>query len=190
MLRPLIASMLAVSAAHAASAQADHPRAALPLSGAESKSGSRLRDGYQLAVELANQQGGVEVGGERRPVKLILVGRQERWPTDERAVEELVWQGVDVMLGTFGSSLVEKGSAVSERLEDARDVRCWAPGPAARSISAGSSTCSGCRRPSSRARQRADAVGERRCSPSRPRNQPLAISARWAPAAEHVLNPR
>jgi len=38
-------------------------------------------------------------------------------PTDERAVEELVWQGVDVMLGTFGSSLVEKGSAVAERLK-------------------------------------------------------------------------
>jgi len=117
MLRPLIASMLAVSAAHAAPPRQITLGAALPLSGAESKSGSRLRDGYQLAVELANQQGGVEVGGVRRPVKLILVDDKSDGPTDERAVEELVWQGVDVMLGTFGSSLVEKGSAVSERLK-------------------------------------------------------------------------
>src|SRR5882762_2381305 len=117
MLRPLIASMLAVSAAHAAPPRQITLGAALPLSGAESKSGSRLRDGYQLAVELANQQGGVEVVGEPRPVKLILVDDKSDGRTDERAVEELVWQGVDVMLGTFGSSLVEKGSAVSERLK-------------------------------------------------------------------------
>jgi len=46
-----------------------------------------------------------------------------------------VWQGVDVMLGTFGSSLVEKGSAVSERLKT--PYVSGTGGPAARSISAG-----------------------------------------------------
>jgi branched-chain amino acid transport system substrate-binding protein len=117
MLRPLIASMLAVSAAQAAPPRQITLGAAVPLSGAESKSGSRLRDGYELAVELANQQGGAEVGGVRRPVKLILVDDKSDGPTDERAVEELVGKGVDVMLGTFGSSLVEKGSAVSEKLQ-------------------------------------------------------------------------
>src|SRR3981189_3160632 len=117
MLRPLIASMLAVRAAHAAPPRQITLGAAVPLSGAESKSGSRLRDGYQLAVGLANQQGGAEVGGGRRPGNVLLVDAKSDGPTDERAVEELVWQGVDVMLGTFGSSLVEKGSAVSERLK-------------------------------------------------------------------------
>jgi hypothetical protein len=43
MLRPLIASMLAVSAAHAAPPRQVTLGAAVPLSGAESKSGSRLR---------------------------------------------------------------------------------------------------------------------------------------------------
>src|SRR5439155_25097360 len=113
----LIASFLVASAVQAAPPKEIKLGAALPLTGAESKSGSRLRDGYELAVELANQQGGVEVGGVRRPVKLILVDDKSDGPTDERAVEELVGQGVDVMLGTFGSSLVEKGSAVSEKLQ-------------------------------------------------------------------------
>jgi branched-chain amino acid transport system substrate-binding protein len=35
---------------------------------------------------------------------------------DERAVEELVQNGADVVLGTFNASLVEHGSAVAERL--------------------------------------------------------------------------
>jgi branched-chain amino acid transport system substrate-binding protein len=117
MFKALIASILAASAAHAAAPKQLTLGAALPLSGVESKSGSRLRDGYELAVELANQQGGAEVGGIRRPVKLILVDDKSEGPTDERAVEDLVGQGVDVMLGTFGSSLVEKGSAVAERLQ-------------------------------------------------------------------------
>ncbi|TMA15592.1 MAG: hypothetical protein E6J86_05455 [Deltaproteobacteria bacterium] len=110
-----------VAAIFAGAVQAAAPRevklgAALPLSGAESKSGGRLRDGYDLGVDLANQQGGVEIGGVHVPVKLTLVDDKSDGATDERAVEDLVNQGTDLILGTFGSSLVEKGSAVSEKL--------------------------------------------------------------------------
>jgi branched-chain amino acid transport system substrate-binding protein len=112
----LIASFLVGSAVHAAPAKEIKLGAAVPLSGSESKSGGRLRDGYELAVEIANQQGGVEVGAARVPVKLVLVDDKSDGAADERAVEDLAGQGVDVMLGTFGSSLVEKGSAVSEKL--------------------------------------------------------------------------
>jgi branched-chain amino acid transport system substrate-binding protein len=116
MFRPLFASILIVSAAQAAPPKEITLGAAVPLTGSEAKSGGRLRDGYELAVQLANQQGGVEIGGVRVPVKLNLVDDKSDGPTDERAVEELVNQGADVMLGTFGSSLVEKGSAVSEKM--------------------------------------------------------------------------
>ena len=112
----LIASFLAATAVHGAPLKEIRLGAAVPLSGAESKSGARLRDGYELAVELVNQAGGVEVGGVRVPVKLVLVDDKSDAAADERAVEDLAGQGVDVMLGTFGSSLVEKGSAVSEKL--------------------------------------------------------------------------
>src|SRR5882724_9216434 len=101
-----IALMLAVPAAQAAPQQITLG-AALPLSGAEAKSGGRMRDGYELAVELANREGGVDVGGARVPVKLVIVDDRSDGPADQRAVEELDAQGVNVVLGTFGSSLVE-----------------------------------------------------------------------------------
>ena len=112
----LIASFLVASAVQAAPPKEIKLGAALPLTGAESKSGGRLRDGYELAVELANQQGGVDIAGAHVPVKLVLVDDKSDGAADERAVEDLAGQGVDVVLGTFGSSLVEKGSAVSEKL--------------------------------------------------------------------------
>src|SRR5437016_14454675 len=110
-----------VAAIIAGAVQAAAPRelklgAALPLSGAESKSGGRLRDGYELGADLANQQGGVEIGGVHVPVKLTLVDDKSDGATDERAVEDLVNQGTGLILGTFGSSLGEEGSAVSEKL--------------------------------------------------------------------------
>src|SRR4051812_44299682 len=117
MFRPLIASLLAVSAAHGAQPGEIHLGTAVPLSGSESKSGGRLRDGYELAVELANQQGGVELGGTRVPVRLTLVDDKSDGASDERAVEELAAKGVQVVLGTFNSSLVEKGSAAADKAQ-------------------------------------------------------------------------
>jgi len=110
-----VAAILAVPAAPAAPQQIKLG-AALPLSGAEAKSGARMRDGYELAVELANREGGVELGGLRVPVKLTILDDRSDGAADEHAVEELVGDSVDVVLGTFNSSLVEKGSAAAERL--------------------------------------------------------------------------
>lgn len=116
MLRFLLAAILTVPAAHAAPDQIKLG-AALPLSGAEAKSGARMRDGYELAVQLANKEGGVEVRGVRVPVKLTILDDRSDGPADQRAVEELDGEGVDVVLGTFSSSLVEKGSATAENLK-------------------------------------------------------------------------
>jgi branched-chain amino acid transport system substrate-binding protein len=116
MLQTPIVAILAVSAAHAAPPKQITLGAALPLSGVESKSGARVRAGYELAVQVANEQGGIEVHGVRVPVKLTLLDDRSDGSADQRAVEELEAQGVDVMLGTFGSSLVEKGSATAENL--------------------------------------------------------------------------
>jgi len=89
----------------------------------------------------------VEIGGVHVPVKLTLVDDKSDGATDERAVEDLVKQGRrGLILGTFGSSLVEKGSAVSEKLQVPTSRR---PARARRSTSAGSSICSGSSRRSS-----------------------------------------
>jgi branched-chain amino acid transport system substrate-binding protein len=91
--------------------------AALPLSGPEAKSGARVRDGYELAIEIANQGGGVELAGRRTPVKLVITDDRSEGATDAKAVEELVRGGAAAILGTFGSSLVEYGSAAAEKLQ-------------------------------------------------------------------------
>src|SRR5438445_11979358 len=101
-----------IAAIFAGAVQAAAPRelklgVALPLSGAESKSGGRLRDGYELGVGLANQQGGVEIGGVRVPVKLTLVNDKSDGATDQRAVKHLANQDSDLILGPSGSSPVE-----------------------------------------------------------------------------------
>lgn len=91
--------------------------AALPLSGPEAKSGARQRDGFQLAVDLANEAGGVDLNGRRVPVKLEVVDDKSDGPTDAREVEGLVERGNHVLLGTFSTPLVEVGSATAERLK-------------------------------------------------------------------------
>jgi branched-chain amino acid transport system substrate-binding protein len=115
MFRPFALALVAAAAVQAAPKQVTLG-AALPLSGTEAKSGARVRDGYELAVEFANEQGGVDVGGVRVPVKLTVADDKSDGAADERAVEEIVQQGADVVLGTFNASLVEHGSAVAERL--------------------------------------------------------------------------
>lgn len=90
--------------------------AALPLTGPEARSGSRQRDGLQLAIELANAQGGVEVGGQRVPLELRVLDDASDAATDVRQVEELVAGGAKLLAGTFNSALVEAGSAAAERL--------------------------------------------------------------------------
>src|SRR2546428_5871911 len=110
-----------VAAIIAGAVQAAAPRelklgAALPLSGAESKSGGRLRDRYELGADLANQQGGVEIGGVHVPVKLTLVDDKSDGATDGSAGADPVDQGTDFILGTFWSSLAAKGGAASETL--------------------------------------------------------------------------
>jgi branched-chain amino acid transport system substrate-binding protein len=70
-----------------------------------------------LAIEIANQQGGVELGGRRTPVKLVIADDRSDGAADARAVEELVRGGAAAILGTFGSTLVEYGSAAAEKLQ-------------------------------------------------------------------------
>jgi branched-chain amino acid transport system substrate-binding protein len=113
--QPITAAAL-VAAFAAQAAPTLNVGAALPLSGPEAKSGARLRDGYELAIAIANEQGGIELGSRRLPVKLTIVDDKSDSAADARAVEELVANGAEAILGTSNSTLVESGSAVAEKL--------------------------------------------------------------------------
>jgi branched-chain amino acid transport system substrate-binding protein len=81
-----------------------------PISGLQGPGGVEEANGVRLAVELANQRGGVQ----GRPVRLELldVDRGEAAP---RALDRLQRKGVDVVLGTYGSTISAPAAAAAQR---------------------------------------------------------------------------
>ena len=91
--------------------------AALPLSGSEAKSGARVKDGYDLAVKMVNEKGGLEMGTRRVPVVLKIVDDKSDPAVDAEMIRQLVAGGSRLLLGTFSTPLVEAGSAAAEKAD-------------------------------------------------------------------------
>jgi branched-chain amino acid transport system substrate-binding protein len=90
--------------------------ATLPLTGAESKSGGRYKQGYELAIELANKAGGVEIAGKKVPVELRLLDDTTDQAKAVNLAQRLITQDkVDFFLGTYSTALVEAQSTVAEQ---------------------------------------------------------------------------
>lgn len=88
----------------------------LPLTGLESKTGGRYKEGYQLAVDLENKDGGIDIGGKKVPVELKLLDDTSDQAKAVNLAERLITQdGVDAMLGTYSTALVEAQSTVAEQ---------------------------------------------------------------------------
>ena len=91
--------------------------ATLPLTGSEAKAGTMFREGYELAIERENADGGLLVGGGRVPVTLRLLDDGSSAANAVKLAEQLVQEDhADFLLSTYSSSLVEPQSAVAERL--------------------------------------------------------------------------
>jgi branched-chain amino acid transport system substrate-binding protein len=90
--------------------------ATLPLTGEEADNGLRYKEGYELAFELANEDGGLEIGGETVPVTLKLLDDTTDQATAVNLAERLINRdSVHVMLGTYSTALVEAQSTVAEQ---------------------------------------------------------------------------
>jgi len=116
--------MLLVLCAAAASSAAERQRtevvigASLPLTGGEAKAGSRVRDGYELALAEAMSNGGLLVGGHRLPVRLKIVDDgTDRQRAAVLAADLVEKQGVDFLLGSFSTPIIESQSAAAEKLK-------------------------------------------------------------------------
>ena len=90
--------------------------APLPLTGPLSPEGGKLKQGYDLWVELVNKAGGIAVGTEKRPVELVYYDYQSATPKAVQLAEKLATDDkVDFMFSPFGSGAAKAASTVSER---------------------------------------------------------------------------
>jgi branched-chain amino acid transport system substrate-binding protein len=90
--------------------------ATLPLTGAESKAGGRQKEGYELAVDLANQAGGIDVGGKKVKVELKVLDDTTDQAKAVNLAQRLITQDkVNFMFGTYSTALVEAQSTVAEQ---------------------------------------------------------------------------
>ncbi len=88
----------------------------LPLTGLFSKTGKRVLDSYKLWAKKVNSQGGILIGGDRYPVKLIFYDDRSNPALSARFYEKLITEDkVDLLLGGYGSSVVFAASSVSEK---------------------------------------------------------------------------
>ena len=88
----------------------------LPLTGAESKTGGRYKQGYELAVEEINAAGGVDVNGKKVKVELKLLDDTSDQAKAVNLAQRLITSDkVNAFLGTYSTSLVEAQSTVAEQ---------------------------------------------------------------------------
>ena len=91
--------------------------ATLPLTGSEAKAGTMFREGYELAIERENADGGLLVGGGRVPVTLRLLDDGSSAANAVKLAEQLVQEDhADFLLSTYSSSLVEFSAILRKRL--------------------------------------------------------------------------
>jgi branched-chain amino acid transport system substrate-binding protein len=90
--------------------------ATLPLTGAESRIGGFYKEGYELAFEEANKNGGIDVGGKKMQVKLTLLDDTSAQATAASLADRLINSDkVNFLLGTYATNLVEAQSVVAEQ---------------------------------------------------------------------------
>ncbi len=105
--------------------------AALPLSGKHANVGGFFRGGYQLAVREANENGGVEIEGTRRPVELLLYDDKSDASLSPSLLERLIAvDGVAALLSGYSTPLVQSQVIVPMR----RGIPFLNAGGASRSI--------------------------------------------------------
>lgn len=92
--------------------------ATLPLTGEEASAGGYFKEGYELAFEQVTDAGGLQVGDKKVEVTLKLLDDTSDQATAVNLAERLITRdGVDFLLGTYSTSLVEAQSTVAEQNE-------------------------------------------------------------------------
>ena len=90
--------------------------APLPLTGALSPEGEKLRMGYELWLEELEKRGGISVGGVKHKVKLVYSDYQSQTPRAVQLAEKLISSDkVNFLFSPFGSGAIKAASSVAEK---------------------------------------------------------------------------
>lgn len=90
--------------------------AAIAETGKFSVEGTGLKNGYDLWAEMVNEQGGIDVGGTKRPVEIIYHDDQSSPEASAQLTERLITEDdVDFLFGPYSSGLTMATSAIAER---------------------------------------------------------------------------
>ncbi|HET7264657.1 MAG TPA: amino acid ABC transporter substrate-binding protein [bacterium] len=88
----------------------------LPLTGAFGSSGGYFKQGYTMAIDDVNKAGGLQVGGQKYHVTLIILDDGSDGTRSRSLVEKLVTdQHVNFLLGGYDTSLVEAQEVVPDQ---------------------------------------------------------------------------
>ncbi|RJG07744.1 ABC transporter substrate-binding protein [Noviherbaspirillum cavernae] len=90
--------------------------APLPVTGALSPEGTKLRQGYDLWLEQVNAHGGIKVGNQRRKVELVFGDYQSNTPRAVQLAEKMIVEDkVNFLFSPFGSGATKAVSSVAEK---------------------------------------------------------------------------
>ncbi|ACA19936.1 Extracellular ligand-binding receptor [Methylobacterium sp. 4-46] len=90
--------------------------AAVSLSGAFSREGGLLRDGYELWRERVNAAGGLKAGGKTYKVQVVYYDDESKAQTSAQLTEKLVSDdGVSLVFGPYSSGIATATAVISER---------------------------------------------------------------------------
>ncbi|HKX18196.1 MAG TPA: amino acid ABC transporter substrate-binding protein [bacterium] len=88
----------------------------LPLTGAFGSSGGYFKQGYTMAIDDVNKTGGLQVGGQKYHLNLIVLDDGSDGTRSRSLVEKLVTdQHVNFLLGGYDTSLVEAQEVVPDQ---------------------------------------------------------------------------
>jgi len=92
--------------------------AAVSITGKYSTNGQNTKDGYDLAVQVVNDKGGVKVGDKAYQLKIIYYDDESTPARSAQLTERLIKQdGVQFMLGPYGSGLTKAVAPVTEKFK-------------------------------------------------------------------------
>ncbi|MEQ8441923.1 MAG: amino acid ABC transporter substrate-binding protein [Alphaproteobacteria bacterium] len=89
---------------------------AISLTGRYSTNGIHTQNGYELAAQLINDAGGVEVGGESYQIEIVYYDDESTPARGAQLAERLISQdGIQFMLGPYSSGLTKAIAPVTEQ---------------------------------------------------------------------------